>query len=160
MSTWKTAGSIPQDTSGFGDPTSDPRYTELLKKLQLIHADLLKTNLSIENSVLIVDRLGELRLSANQLFAFMNYYIDALSDLELDYANKRKTLFLEKVKEPTGSIGKAESFARESLRVEEAEIKVVQNRIKQIQNEYDRYNGIAMYLHARMKENQSEKYMG
>ena len=160
MNNWKTAGVVDEATKNFGDPSDDPRYVELLKRLQSIHAELLKTDMSVENPTLIVERLGDIRLSANQLFAFLNFYIDALSDLELAYAQKRKALFVAKLSEPKGSISKAESFAREMMRVEEAEIKVVSNRIKQIQNEYERYNGIAIYLHARMKENQSEKFMG
>lgn len=160
MSNWRTAGEEQPTTAGFGNPTNDPRYVELIKRLQLIHAELLKTDFKVENPVLIVESLGELRLSASQLFAFLNFYIDALSDLELQYAQKRKALFIEKLGEPKSSVSKAESYSREMMRVDEAEIAVVKNRIKQIQNEYERYNSIAIYLHARMKENQSEKFMG
>jgi len=160
MKSWRTAGSIEDHTVNFGDPNNDPRYTEILKHLQNIHAELLNSDLTSVDPELLVKNLGEIRLNVNKLFAFINYYIDALSNLELAYADKRKSLFVEKMSEPKGSVSKAESYAREMMRIDEAEIKVVQNRIKQIQNEYERYNTIAIYLHARMKENQSEKFMG
>lgn len=163
MSEWKTAGkqteTVPT-TRGYGDPTNDPRYVELLKKLQTIHAELLKIDLKVENPALIGDTLGDLRLGANQLFVFLNYYIDALSDLELACAQKRQTLFEAVMAEPKGSVNKAEKYAREMTRVDEAEIKVVSNRINQIKNNYERYNGICMYLQSRMKEFNTERMVG
>lgn len=159
MSTWKTAGQTEEVERGYGDPMQDPRYAELLKRLQTIHAELLKTELKVENPALIGDTLGELRLGANQLFAFLNYYIDALSDLELAYAKKRQALFTERLALPKSSPSGSEGYAREMTRVDEAEIKVVQNRINQIKNNYERFNGIAIYLQTRLKEFNTERMM-
>lgn len=162
MTEWKTAGVTNEPapvTKGYGDPTNDPRYVELLDKLQKIHAELLKTELKVENPALVGDILGDLRLGANQLFIFMNFYIDALSDLELACSQKRQALFTQSLAEPKGSVHKAEKLARELTRVDEAEIKVVSNRITQIKNNYERYNGICMYLQSRLKEFNTERIM-
>jgi len=160
MNGWKTAGKVEEIETGYGNPTSDPRYVELLKRLQAIHGELLKTEMKAENPSLIGDTLGDLRLGANQLFAFINYYIDAQSDLELAYARKRQQIFEAQLAVAGSSVNKAESYAREMTRVDEAEIKVVSNRIKQIQNNYERFNGICIYLQTRLKEFNTERIMG
>ena len=160
MASWQTAGKpVAEPKTGFGDPRNDPRYAELLNKLQSLHAQLLKMKLS-ENPALIGDLLGEVRLGANQLFSYLNIYIDALSELQTVYAKKRQRIFEERLLLPKSSPSASELYARETTRVDEAELKMIENRIQQIKNNYERYSGIAMYLQSRMKEFNSERFMG
>ena len=159
MSGWKTAGRVTQEPQGgFGDPRKDPRYVEVTSKLASIHNQLLKMKLA-ENPALIGDMLGDLRLGANQLFSYLNIYIDALSDLQQAYARKRQSLFEERMLLPKASPSGSEGYAREMTRVDDSEIKIVENRIQQIKNEYERYNSIAIYLQSRMKEFGIERMM-
>jgi hypothetical protein len=160
MSGWKHAGKpTVAPVEGFGDPRRDPRYVELLTNLSGVHSKLLKMKLS-ENPALIGDMLGELRLGANQLFSYLNIYIDALSDLQQAYARKRQTIFEERMLLPKSSPSGAEHYAREITRVDDSEIKIVENRIQQIKNEFIRYDGICMYLQSRMNEFNTERMVG
>lgn len=142
------------------------KYQAITSDCQTIHKSLLDYERSgklgnyVENPSLIGDYLGKLRLNANQLFAFINIYIDIISDLEIAYAEKRQKLYLEKLSEPKGSASAAEKHARELTRVDEAKIAVVKNMIDQVKNEYERYNGICMYLQSRMKEFNTERMVG
>ena len=159
MSGWKTAGrpSV-EPAGGYGDPRKDPRDDELTTNLASIHAQLLKMKLA-ENPALIGDMLGELRLGANQLFSYLNIYIDALSDMQQAYARKRQAIFEQRIALPKGSPSGSEHYAREMTRIEDADIKVVENRIQQIKNDYERYNGICIYLQSRMREFNTERIM-
>jgi len=113
-----------------------------------------------DNPAVIGQHLGYLRLNANMLFGYLNIYIDLLSDLQRDYATKRKELYLEAFNAPKGSASGAEKHARENTRVDESKISVIENNIQQIKNEYERYNGICMYLQSRMKEFNTERMVG
>lgn len=142
------------------------QYQAVTRKCQTIHQTLTEYEQEgklanyTENPALIGDYLGKLRLNANKLFAFTNIYIDILSDLQLEYATKRQNLYLEKLNEPKGSPSAAEKHARELTRVDESKIGFVENMIQQIKNEYERYNGICMYLQSRMKEFNTERMVG
>lgn len=142
------------------------KYQAITSDCQTIHKQLLdyeragKLGNYVENPSLIGDYLGKLRLNANQLFAFMNIYIDIINDLELAYAEKRQQLYIGKLNEPKGSPSAAEKHARELTRTDEAKITIVKNMIDQVKNEYERYNGICMYLQSRMKEFNTERMVG
>lgn len=146
--------------------TDNKRYANITTECQAIHADLVKYERGgklgnyAENPSLIGDYLGKLRLNANQLFAFMNIYIDIINDMELAYAEKRQKMYVEKLLEPKSSASAAEKHARELTRMDEAKIEVIKNMIQQIKNEYERYNGICMYLQSRMKEFNTERMVG
>lgn len=141
------------------NPKDDPRYSALLKQLQGWHGELLKQNLA-ENPALIGDYLGKMRLNVNLLFAYINVYIDNLTDLMQETAVKRQRLFEERLQMPKSSPSASETYARELCRIDEANVKVLENRITQIKNEYERYNGICMYLQSRLKEFNTERIMG
>ena len=142
------------------------KYESITTQCQAIHKDLLsyekegKLGNYVENPSLIGDYLGRLRLNANQLFAFMNIYIDIQSDMEIAYASRRQTIFEEALTRPKASPNAAEKLATELTRVDKAKIKVVENMIQQIKNEYERYNGICMYLQSRLKEFNTERMVG
>lgn len=144
----------------------NPKYQSITTECQLIHKELLDYEKSgklgnyAENPSLIGDYLGKLRLNANQLFAFSNIYIDILSDLQLAYAHKRLKMYEESKNAPKGSASGAEKHAREMTRVDEATIKNIENNIQMIKNEYERYNGICMYLQSRLKEFNTERMLG
>lgn len=140
-------------------------YIKIVAECKVIHNDLLKNEgtdnagVYIENPALIGNYLGRLRLNANRLFTYMNIYIDVLSDLQREYATKRQGLYetqLADGKSPSA----AEKHAREMSRVDETTIGVIENNIQQVKNEYERYNGICMYLQSRMREFNSERIMG
>lgn len=145
--------------------SENKKYQHIVNDCQELHRDLLtfeyegKIGNYQENPTLIGDYLGKLRLNANQLFAFKNIYIDILSDLQREYAKHRESLYKAQLQSGK-SASAAEKHAREMTRVEETNLKVIENNITIIQNEYERYNGICMYLQSRMKEHQSERFMG
>lgn len=137
-------------------------YIKIVAECRTIHNDLLKnenTEAYIENPALIGNYLGKLRLNANQLFGYMNIYIDILSDLQREYAAKRQGLYEVQLKQGK-SPSAAEKHAREMSRVDETTISVIENNIQQVKNEYERYNGICMYLQSRMKEFNTERMVG
>lgn len=144
---------------------NDPRYQEIVSGLRTLHGELLKLEKegklgnAIENPSLIGDYLGRLRLNANLLFSFLNVYIDVHSDLLVEYNTKRQNLYEESIKAGK-SPSAAETHAREGTRLEDTNVKVIENRIQQIKNEYERYNGICMYLQSRLKEFNTERIMG
>lgn len=142
------------------------KYMEIVGELRTKHAELLDLETSgklgnyVENPSLIGDYLGKLRLNCNRLFTYLNIYIDILSDLQREYAAKRQALYMEVLSKPKGSPSAAEKHAREMTRVDEAKIMVIQNNMQEVKNEYERYNGICMYLQSRMKEFNTERQMG
>lgn len=140
-------------------------YIKIVAECKTLHNDLLKNEgkdnagAYIENPALIGNYLGRLRLNANRLFTYMNIYIDILSDLQREYAVKRQGLYeaqLQSGKSPSA----AEKHAREMSRIDETTIGVIENNIQQVKNEYERYNGICMYLQSRMKEFNTERMVG
>lgn len=140
-------------------------YIKIVAECKVVHNDLLakegKDNAGafIENPALIGNALGRLRLNANRLFTYMNIYIDILSDLQREYAGKRQGLYETQLMEGK-SPSAAEKHAREMSRIDETTIGVIENNIQQVKNEYERYNGICMYLQSRMREFNSERIMG
>ena len=144
------------------NPEDDERYKAIQSECRKIHADLLKMHEGgglAENPALIGDLLGKLRLNCNLFFSFLNAYIDALTELQANYSIKRQSLYEQYLKMPKASPSGAETYAREKTRLDEANVKVVENRITQIKNEYSRYDGICIYLMARMKEFNTERIM-
>ena len=146
--------------------TENSKYQAITTECQTVHRQLLDYEKSgklgnyVENPSLIGDYLGKLRLNANQLFAFLNIYIDILNDLEIAYAEKRQNMYEAYLKLPKSSPSAAEKHARELTRIDEVKIKSVENMIQQVKNEYERYNGICMYLQSRLKEFNTERIMG
>lgn len=138
-------------------------YIKIVAECRAVHNDLLKNEGNagtyIENPALIGNYLGKLRLNANMLFKYTNIYIDILSDLQREYAGKRQGLYETQLKQGK-SPSAAEKHAREMSRVDETTISVIENNIQQVKNEYERYNGICMYLQSRMKEFNTERIMG
>lgn len=159
MAEFKEAIGLPKIAPIQGtNPEDDPKYVKLLTNLQTVHGTLLNTDLS-ENPSLIGDYLGDLRLGANQLFAYLNVYIDVLTEAQVTHATRRQAIFeteMAQGKSPSA----AETYAREMTRDSDANVKVIENRIQQIKNNYERFNGIAIYLQSRMKEFQSERFAG
>lgn len=146
--------------------TENGKYAEILNECKRIHTELLKYERDgklgnyAENPSLIGDYLGKLRLNCNQLFIFINIYIDLQNDLEMEYAQKRQTIYLDRLNAPKGSPSAAEKHAREVTRVDEAKVESIKSMITQIKNEYERFNGICMYLQSRMKEFNTERMVG
>lgn len=144
--------------------TENKSYIKIVADCKIIHADLLKNETEgragvyVENPALIGNYLGKLRLNANMLFQYSNIYIDILSDLQREYAASRQKLYTTQLREGK-SPSAAEKHAREMSRVDETTIGVIENNIQQIKNEYERYNGICMYLQSRMKEFNTERIM-
>lgn len=140
-------------------------YIKIVAECKTLHNDLLKNEgkdnagVYIENPALIGNYLGRLRLNANRLFTYMNIYIDILSDLQREYAGKRQGLYEEQLMQGK-SPSAAEKHAREMSRIDETTIGVIENNIQQVKNEYERYNGICMYLQSRMKEFNTERMVG
>ena len=146
--------------------TENSKYQAITTECQTVHRQLLDYEKSgklgnyVENPSLIGDYLGKLRLNANQLFAFLNIYIDIMNDLEIAYAEKRQNMYEAYLKLPKSSPSAAEKHARELTLIDEVKIKSVENMIQQVKNEYERYNGICMYLQSRLKEFNTERIMG
>lgn len=139
------------------NPQDDPRYAALLAELQGYHRDLLKLNLA-DNPVLCGEYLGHLRLGANKLFAYMNIYIDEQVDKSTLVASRRQEFYEQQLalgKSPSAS----DTHAGEMTRIDAANLKVIELRVQQIKNNYERFNGICLYLQSRMKEFQSERFM-
>lgn len=141
-------------------------YKNITTALRTCHGELLhleregKLSNATENPGLIGDYLGKLRLNANMLFSFLNNYIDVENDLIKELNEKRQALYEQRLREPKGTPSAADTHSKALTRVDEASLKIVQNRISQIKNEYERYNGICMYLQSRLKEFNTERIMG
>ena len=145
---------------------SNENYKRIVTSLRAWHEDLLKLEVegklsnAVDNPGLIGDYLGKLRLNCNMLYSFLNNFIDVENDLIKELNEKRQFLYEQYLKLPKGSPNSAELHSKNMTRVDEASLKLVQNRIQQIKNEYERYNGICMYLQSRLKEFNSERIMG
>lgn len=142
--------------------TAEQQYDELVGILRTAHAELLvmerdgKINASRDNPALVGDYLIKLRLHANMLFAFQNRYLDTLNEALRGTALKRQDMY-----ETQLALGKSENAAKnhadEMTRVDNANIKVIENKIQQLKNEYERYNGICISLQSRMREFDTER---
>lgn len=158
------AKSVPAETPDLfakdANPNNDPDYRNILKTLQGYHVDLLKIQDKLaDNPVQAGEYQGKLRLEVNKLFAYMNAYIDLQIDISEDYARQKQNLYetgLKQGKSPSA----AEKHANEMTRIISSNLAIAKFRVDQIKNEYERYNGIAIYLATRMKEFNSERMMG
>lgn len=156
--------SVPADNTDLfaveANPNNDPAYREILKTLQGYHVELLKIQDKLaDNPVQAGEYQGKLRLEVNKLFAYMNAYIDLQVDISEDYARERQSIYetgLKAGKSPSA----AEKHAGEMTRIKASNLAIAKFRVDQIKNEYERYNGIAIYLATRMKEFNSERMMG
>lgn len=139
------------------NPNDDPRYNQLLVNLQQWHRELQSLDLAQE-PVKCGEYLGMLRLNCNKLFAYINIYIDEQINQTSTYNARRQSLYQEQLK-----LGKspsaADKHAGEFTRVDSANLDIVKMRVQQIRNEYERYNGICLYLQSRMKEFNTERMM-
>lgn len=142
------------------NPYNDPDFNAVLKKLQLYHAELLqKGDRLVENPIEAGNYQGKIRLEVNRLFAWTNAYIDLQVQISEEYARNKQSLYESGIK--TGkSPSAAEKHANEMTRIDSANLAIVKLRVDQIKNEYERYNGIAIYLATRMKEFNTERMMG
>jgi hypothetical protein len=144
--------------------TQEERYNEIVSLLRVTHGELLKLeregkiSAARENPALIGDYLTKLRLNANLLYSFMNGYLDLLSEAQRGTAEKRQQLYEAQI-----ALGKSasasETHAKEMTRLDEANVKVLENKLQQIKNEYERFNGICISLQSRMKEFDTERRM-
>lgn len=158
------AKSVPADNTDLfakdANPWNDSDFVNILKTLQGYHVDLLKIQDKLaDNPVQAGEYQGKLRLEVNKLFAYMNAYIDLQVDISEDYARTRQNLYetgLKSGKSPSA----AEKHAGEMTRILASNLAIAKFRVDQIKNEYERYNGIAIYLATRMKEFNSERMMG
>lgn len=145
---------------------TNEHYKAITSMLRMLHGDLVimeregKLSNAVDNPGLIGDYLGKLRLNCNMLFAFLNNYIDIENDLLKELAEKRQRIYEQRLSLPKGSPSSADTHSRAITKVDETSLKIVQNRIIQIKNEYERYNGICMYLQSRLKEFNTERIMG
>ena len=108
---------------------------------------------------IISDYLAKLRLGCSQLYEFLNRYIDVHSDLTRELATKRQSIFetaLKAGKTPSMS----STLASELTKVDSASVKIVENRIQQIKNTYEEYNGICIMLQSKMREFNTERIVG
>lgn len=140
------------------------RYKQITSELKRYHAELLQLEADgklsqMTDSPLVGEYLTKLRLNCNLLFAFMNNYLDVLSDLQREYAEKKQGIYLNMI-DAGKSPSAAETHAKESTRVDDAVVKAVENRISQTRNEYERFNGICMMLQSRLREFNTERIAG
>lgn len=143
--------------------TDNAKFQQLSKELADLQKNILKDEKEgrlynyVENPSLLGDYLGKLRLRCAELYSFSNLYIDILSDLQREYALKRQELYVETLNKPKGSPSGAEKHAREMTRIDESKIGFIENCLQQVKNEYQRYDGICIYLQSRMKEFNTER---
>jgi hypothetical protein len=140
------------------------RYVGITSQLKQHHSELLKLESAgklsqVKDSPLVGDYLAKLRLNVNLLFAFLNNYLDVHSDLTRELAAKRQTLYEEQLADGK-SPSAAETHSKQLTRIDEATVKVVENQMQQIKNEYERFNGICMMLQSRLKEFNTERIVG
>lgn len=147
-------------------PSQNKQYVAVTKQLESYHKDLLRLEsegkLANTSDVpgLASEYQRRMRLNVNMLYAFMNQYIDVLSDLEKEYAEKRQALFVQRLSEPKGTPSAAKTYSEELTRMDSMTVKIIQNRINQIKNDYERYNGICISLQSTMKAENTERIMG
>lgn len=132
--------------------------------LRIAHGELLNLERSgfdqavRDNPALIGEYLIKLRLNCNLLFAFQNKYLQALAEAIRGTAEKQQGIYEAQLK-----LGKSENMAKnhsgEMTRIDNANIKVLENKVQQIKNEYSRYDSICMSLQSRMREFEAERRM-
>lgn len=140
------------------------RYTALTKELKQKHAELLRLQAAgqlsqAKDSPVIADYMMLMRLNCSQLFNFINGYLDVLTDLSQELAQKRQTIYIEAIadgKTPSA----AETHTKQMTRVDESVVKSVEYQIQQVRNDYERYNGICLGLQSRLRELNTERIVG
>jgi hypothetical protein len=167
MSEWVEVGKPSVKASevlAVPSPVDNPRYKAITEELKRYHIDLIrlekaeKLRDAVNSPGIISDYLGKIRLGCSLLFEYSNRYIDVHSDLMKELAEKRQKIYEEGIAEgktPSAS----ETHASAMTKVDSASIKIVENRMQQIKNEYERYNGICMYLQSKLKEYNTERIM-
>lgn len=164
MSDWAEVGAKPVVKElSFAErinPMDDKVYVKILERLQASHAQLLQIDKDLDqNPVLTGQIMGELRLNANRLFVYMNQYIDAQIELSEEYARLREKLYIEQL-ELGKSPSAAEKYSSELTRVQANAVNIAKLRLDQIKNNYNRYDGIAIYLASRLKGMNTERMLG
>lgn len=144
--------------------TQEEQLQNVTSTLRIAHGELLNLERSgfdqavRDNPALIGEYLIKLRLNCNLLFAFQNKYLEALAEGIRGTAEKQ-----QKIYETQLALKKSENAAKnhagEMTRVDNANIKVLENKVQQIKNEYSRYDGICTALQSRMKEYNVERMM-
>lgn len=136
----------------------DERYKAIINKLKGYHSELLKINLE-ENPVLIGRYLGDIRLTANLLFTFLNHYITIVDKYNQEYNKKRQDIYQESLNKGLSSSA-ATGSSRELTRFDEARVESIKYTIQVIKNDYERYNSICIYLQSRLREFNTERMQG
>lgn len=135
----------------------EDKYAQVLSVCRTAHAELLrmeregKISEARDNPGLVGDYLTKLRLNCNLLYSFMNAYLDIMNEALAATASKRQVIYVEQL-ELKKSPSAADSHASNMTRVDEANIKIIQNKLQQIKNDYERFSGICYSLQSRMKE--------
>lgn len=136
--------------------TENEPYQELLKKLDGIHQEL-KNGLR-ENPAMLGEKLEQLRLEAGYIRPFVNAQFDILNDEMQTLAAKKKKLY-----DALRKSGKSENASKNHLsewyRVEDVQIVVLQNHIKMMLGDYERFDAICMMMQSRLKEFTTERLM-
>lgn len=145
---------------GTLSPYNDPNYKALVQTLAKQQAEIESRDYKeATDLVRLADDLGGLRLGANKIFAFINKYITVLTQLDQEASDKRQKLYEEALAEGK-SPSAADNHSRNLSRTEDSRVRIVENGIQQMKNDYERFNGICMYLQSRMKEANTERIMG
>lgn len=140
------------------------KYVEITRDLKRKHSELLKLQAEgklsqASDSPVIGDYMMTMRLNCNQLFRFINGYLDVLTDLSMELAQKRQRVYVESLEEGK-SPSASETHSKQMCRVDEATVKAVEYQIQQVRNDYERFNGICMGLQSRLKEMNTERIVG
>lgn len=144
--------------------TQEEQLQNVTSILQVAHGELLKLEREgfdkavRDNPALIGEYLIKLRLNCNLLFAFQNKYLEVLAEAIRGTAEKQQNIYEEQLALKK-SENAAKNHAGEMTRIDNANVKVIENKIQQIKNSYERYNGICMSLQSRMREFETERRM-
>lgn len=142
--------------------THEEQYQQIVSTLRVAHGELLRIEgqgfdtAVRDNPALIGEYLMKLRLNCNLLFSFQNKYLETLAVAIRGTAEKQQGIY-ETQLALKKSENAAKNHAGEMTRVDNANIKVLENKVQQIKNEYERYSGICMALQSRMREFDTER---
>lgn len=140
------------------NPMDDPNYVKLLERLQASHTELAKMDRRDPNPVEMERIMGDLRIHCNRLFIYMNNYIDLQIELAEEYANNRQNIYLTQLdlkKSPSA----AEKQASEATRAQSNAVEITKLRLKQIENNFKRYDGLVIYLASCLKTANTDRMM-
>ena len=141
------------------NPMDDPTYVKILEKLQASHVELMKLDRADPNPVEMQRIMGDLRIEVNRLFIYMNQYIDVQIEMAEEYANNRESTYIKSLTEGK-SPSAASKHASEITRVQDNAVGIAKLRLQQIKNNYERYDGLSIYLASRLKGINTEKMIG